>query len=50
MNVHKMRVRQEPVGMEWNMHMLLSGLGMPVVQFGAMGVAVAMIVTFLMRP
>jgi len=32
------------------MHMLLSGLGTPFVQFGAMGVAVAMVVTFLMRP
>jgi hypothetical protein len=50
MNVHKMMVWQEPIGMEWNMHMLLSGLGTPVVQFGAMGVAVAMVVTFLMRP
>ena len=50
MNVHKIVVRQEPIGMEWNMHMLLSGMGAPIVQFGAMGVAVAMIVTFLMRP
>jgi hypothetical protein len=32
------------------MHMLLSSFGTSFVQFGAMGVAVAMIVTFLMRP
>lgn len=50
MNVHKMMGRQKPIGMEWNMHMLLSSFGTPIVQFGAMGVAVAMIVTFLMRP
>jgi hypothetical protein len=49
MNVHKMMGRQKPIGMEWNMHML-SSFGTPIVQFGAMGVAVAMIVTFLMRP
>lgn len=36
--------------MELNMHMLLSGFGTPMVQFGAMGIAVAMMVTFLMRP
>jgi len=36
--------------MELDMHMLLWSLGTPMVQFGAMGVAVAMMVTFLMRP
>jgi hypothetical protein len=36
--------------MEWNMHLLLSSLGTPVVQFGAMGIAVAMLASFLMRP
>jgi len=32
------------------MHLLLSSLGTPVVQFGAMGIAVAMLASFLMRP
>ena len=32
------------------MHILLSIFATPMVQFGAMGVAVAMMVTFLMRP
>ena len=32
------------------MHLLLSSLGNPVVQFGAMGIAVAMLASFLMRP
>jgi hypothetical protein len=36
--------------MEWTMHMLLATLATPIVQFGAMGVAVAMIASFLMRP
>jgi hypothetical protein len=36
--------------MEWTMHMLLSGLGGPIVQFGAIGIAVAMIASFVMRP
>ena len=32
------------------MHLLLSSLGTPGVQFGAMGIAVAMLASFLMRP
>jgi len=51
MNVDKIVViRQVPIGMEWNMHMLLSGFATPMVQFGVMGIAVAMVASFLMRP